>query len=917
MAAASMQPIYDRLNAVAGYNPLTAETFGDWAMEAGDIVRVIRGEDAYDVPVHSSTLIWRGQQRMNIDATGKKERDSIAKASAQKYGRGGAAVRGSQSMYQYFESENQSLRSEFEMSYESLRVTFENELDSTRSEFQMTAESLRIQFENEIASTRSEFEMTSESLRIEFENEIASTRSEFNMTAESLRIQFENELSSTRSEFEATSESLRITFESEISSTRSDIQVQANRIGLVVSGTGSNARIKAAEIAVAINDDNSEAFINADHVYISGTTKLSGQLTVQDGSLLVKTALLVSGSTGGNVTINNGKITAKEYQVNSGGEIVFVGAGTGEHYDLSASTLQGMIKSFSVTGNVLTLTPFYGDPVDFSKAVSLSGTWSGGVLTVSASPSGVGEPWVRSLHQTETSWNGYDAIIPVNVFRTSGASEYDEGTIINVSASVPSDKRYTTGWSEAYEKVVIPGTNTSTNSATFKTPNATASSNPVQNSHVLSMGNDGNNAVVLYRATDSGSAVTIAKFTHNKYDSGKTQGWSDAYAKVAIPGSNTSTNSATFKTPNSAATSNPAQNSHALSMGNDGNNAVVLYRATDSGNAVTIAKFTHNKYDSGKTQGWTDAYNKVSIPGSNTSTNSATFKTPNSAATSNPVQNSHVLSMGNDGNNAVVLYRATDSGNAVTIAKFTHDKYTSGQNAVTLNDASWNSISTLTSSRTVTVSTSGRPTQLSKSKTVYLTAGTWSNGSMPTYIRDGSTSGTIIAQSSVSAPSATMDVGSWSSGSITVTAKNGTASMGSATVTLPDISAFDTTAPNGESITVGTTTYTNNSSGYDLNGSGSSATCIMVVKSTWTQGGKSMSGKSYLQSAPTALYRKGYSDGYSVTKSQITGSRGNKQTSQPTYDTKISDISGSSGVGWYVITVTVHGTSKTFGLHIT
>ena len=237
----------------------------------------------------------------------------------------------------------------------------------------------------------------------------------------------------------------------------------------------------------------------------------------------------------------------------------------------------------------------------------------------------------------------------------------------------------TAGWTAAYGKVAVPTSNTSTNAATFKTPNDASTSNPAQNSHALSMSNQGDNAVNLQMATNSGTAITIARFTHNKYSAGETAGWTAAYGKVAVPTSNTSSNSATFKTPNSASTSNPAQNTHSLSIGNQGDNAVNLLMATNNGTAITIARFTHNKYSAGETAGWTAAYGKVSVPGSNTSSSTATFKTPASSSTSNPVQNTHSLSIGNQGDNAVNLYMATNSGTAITIARFTHNKFTAGQ----------------------------------------------------------------------------------------------------------------------------------------------------------------------------------------------------------------------------------------------
>lgn len=163
----------------------------------------------------------------------------------------------------------------------------------------------------------------------------------------------------------------------------SRINVEAGKISLVVEEREGGNVIRAARIVAAINDEGSSVGIDADHVFITGRTRLSGQLTVQDGSLMVKTALLVSGSSGGNVTINNGTINARTHQVNSGGSLLFVGGQTGEYYNITTDILKGMIKSAEVSGNTLTLTPFYGDPINFSKAASvIYGSWSGKKYTV-------------------------------------------------------------------------------------------------------------------------------------------------------------------------------------------------------------------------------------------------------------------------------------------------------------------------------------------------------------------------------------------------------------------------------------------------------------------------------------------------------------------------------------------------------
>ena len=66
---------------------------------------------------------------------------------------------------------------------------------------------------------------------------------------------------------------------------QSKLNVQADRIGLVVNGTGANASIKAAEIVAAINQSGSSVTISADHILLDGdsvATSLYGKDVVID-----------------------------------------------------------------------------------------------------------------------------------------------------------------------------------------------------------------------------------------------------------------------------------------------------------------------------------------------------------------------------------------------------------------------------------------------------------------------------------------------------------------------------------------------------------------------------------------------------------------------------------------------------------
>ena len=74
-----------------------------------------------------------------------------------------------------------------------------------------------------------------------------------------------------------------------------------------------------------------------------------------------------------------------------------------------------------------------------------------------------------------------------------------------------------------------------------------------------------------------------------------------------------------------------------------------------------------------------------------------------------------------------------------------------------------------------------------------------------------------------------------------------------------EITGFSTTSPGGESASG----HTNNSAGYELSGSGSTANAYIVVKGTIYYGSTSTTRNSWLGAAPTNLYRKGYADGSS------------------------------------------------------
>jgi len=185
---------------------------------------------------------------------------------------------------------------------------------------------------------------------------------------------------------------------------QSSIDVQKNRISLVVSGTGSNASIKAASIVTSINNAGSSVAISANHVTISGTTTINDILGITDQRVYIKSNARI-----------NGDAMMESITLRDGSDSLTV----------NESTLKGMVKSFSVSGNTLTLTPFHGNPVNFSKATTLNGAWSSGTLTVTASPQG--NSFTMGLSNGTASWDTGVCTIPIRYSKDGSSTEYTTG----------------------------------------------------------------------------------------------------------------------------------------------------------------------------------------------------------------------------------------------------------------------------------------------------------------------------------------------------------------------------------------------------------------------------------------------------------------------------------------------------------
>ena len=223
------------------------------------------------------------------------------------------------------------------------------------------------------------------------------------------------------------------------------ITVEAGKITQIVEAVGENGEVTAASIVLAINESGeSVAHIDANKVYIGNdksTTVIAGKCELSDvtaqyiaGKIATLSVLNVAAiSATGNISTSNGYIMAPYYYMGTSGSAVNMA---------SAVRLMQIVQS----GNTYTLQKQDFDDTEwvdvgsFSRATTLTGAWSGGRFTASASPQG--NTFWTELVQGTSSRDGGTITIPVEAIdQDSGGTQYATGRNVYVTLNTMSITR--------------------------------------------------------------------------------------------------------------------------------------------------------------------------------------------------------------------------------------------------------------------------------------------------------------------------------------------------------------------------------------------------------------------------------------------------------------------------------------------
>lgn len=528
MAGVNLQAIYNRLAAAPRYHPMSANTFADWTMEAGDIVTVSRDGTGYASPVGTMTMKWNGKQQIQISSEGSKEREPISRVSAREYARGGggaSGMRGSQELYWEMFSDDGQLHAQIHATAEALTSDYSKKIGDVdgalRGVIRQTAERLTSDYTNKIDNTESHIEQTAEQIRTSVANLDNRLSTQINQTDRSVsmsvgRVKFTSVVhKANKDAFPSPGQAGTLYYADD-----------TGRAYLYIPGTHSyelaqvdeygNANyIKAGEIAISINESGqTEAKLDATRVLVGkgaltiddlelpdwmnttegliaekATIKSLSALEARVGTLetdTLKTSALYSAIS------NLDTVRVKKLSVASGGNIKFEGNNVIFTDSTAANIVTNLKIEFNSSTNTYTLSKYTQDDGgewtavgSFSRATSLSGAWSSsaGRFIVTASPQGETYPVKVSYSSGFTppgqsepfnvirpSASGYDWL---RVWQQVGSLDTSTGirTVKTFAGSSPVESTDITDYNTGYDAVSAP-------SISFTAVDARATGNP-------------------------------------------------------------------------------------------------------------------------------------------------------------------------------------------------------------------------------------------------------------------------------------------------------------------------------------------------------------------------------------------------------------------------------------------------------
>lgn len=297
------------------------------------------------------------------------------------------------------------------------------------SSLTQTASQIRSEVADTANGMRSSITQTASQIRSEVSAANSQIYSSITQEASQIRSEVADEVNSVRSSITQTASQIRAEVSDDVNSLRSSITATASQIRAEVRAANSQMHSEIAQTASQISMKVSYGEVATRLAVECGNVRVSGGDLIVEGMVSAST---VQAAIAGIDTLN-----AKN--INVAGTVEAKSGDFNQYLAVGGTNLANAFVGVDITtsGNniILTFTDAHDDehPVTFSRATSLSGVWSSGKLTVTASPQN--EKFERTLQAGNPSWSGGLCTIPINaVWGSSG--QYSESTNLNVYANI-------------------------------------------------------------------------------------------------------------------------------------------------------------------------------------------------------------------------------------------------------------------------------------------------------------------------------------------------------------------------------------------------------------------------------------------------------------------------------------------------
>ena len=442
VTGASLAPIYSRLNSAPNYHPLEADTFADWSLEAGDMVTVTRDNNSYESPVHSSTVTWKKGAQVSISSTGNESREAISKVSNKKYTSGSGSLRSTENAYYAIETSYNDMKSGLILASSSASLYVEQAYGMMKAGLDLTSSSAALYVDNKYTAMSTGLKLTSSSAALYVDSKYNAMSTGLKLTSSSAALYVDSKYNAMSTGLKLTSSSAALYVDSKYNAMSTGLALTSSSAALYVNSkynamstglalTSSSAALyassatNAAQIVARINDSSgqSEIEINADKIYQLGQT-IANTITADYINTKVETLATLNAK---NISCNSITAGTNIYGPNglslytNGLWNVTLSGPTNNVYTLKQTTLNGTETTIGT----------------FSRATTLTRTWSSGTVTVTASPQGnTLTMGIFDVASNDVTWNGNVGTFNVYTSLNDAEVKYNTGKTLTVTCPV-------------------------------------------------------------------------------------------------------------------------------------------------------------------------------------------------------------------------------------------------------------------------------------------------------------------------------------------------------------------------------------------------------------------------------------------------------------------------------------------------